>query len=50
METRAHAGDNSSGRVYNPIYVGKAKPVCIYAALYVTVTKLACVQVREQHF
>jgi hypothetical protein len=48
METRVYVGDRSSGRVYDPIYMGKVKPACVYASLYMIVTKLSRVQVREQ--
>jgi hypothetical protein len=50
METRVYAGDRSSGRVYDPIYMGKVKPACVYEALYMTVIRLSHVQVREQVF
>jgi len=50
MENRAYVGDSSSGPVYDPIYAGKVSHAHIYIALYTIVTKLARVQVREQHF
>jgi hypothetical protein len=33
METRVYAGDRSLGYLYNPIYIGKVNPACVYEAL-----------------
>jgi hypothetical protein len=43
-------GDNSPGRVYDLIYVGKVKPAHVYEALYLIVIRLGRVQVRKQVF
>jgi hypothetical protein len=36
-----YAGYSSSGHVYDPMYMGKAKPDCVYRALYTTVQIVA---------
>jgi len=50
METSVYAGDRSSGCVYDPTYMGKAKLARVYAALYMTVMILSRAQVHEQDF